>query len=115
MTKRKRNTKTTQLTTEVKIRRPDAMYQTIEAAMHVIDSDEAATMVEGHTEAGLFVKASTDVWRMLYQVLATNKRIRDHQENRDDFAKGQLLCANLIQNAYAAGMRAAMPKDTTDE
>lgn len=115
MTKRKRNTKTMQPTTEVKIRRPDAMYQTIETAMRVIDSDEAAAMVEGHSEAGLFVKASTDVWRMLYQVLAADNRIRNHQKNQDDFAKGQLLCANLIQNAYAAGMRAAMPKDTTDE
>lgn len=105
MTKRRRkNTKTAKR----EIRTPQTMEKSIQEAMLVIDSDEAATMIEGQAEAGVFSLAVADVYRLMYTSLVADRRIRDHAANREHFAKGQLLTANLLQNAYAAGMRAGL-------
>jgi hypothetical protein len=101
---------------KVQIRRPQTLVDSVEKAMQLIDSDEAATMIENQPEAGVIAKAVTDTWRLLFQVLVTDKRIRNHEANRETFAKGQLLNANLIQVAFACGMRAGEKhaEDMTD-
>lgn len=79
--------------------------ENVEAAKALISDDDAAELVEKFEAAGTFARATTDVFRLLYQVLYTGKAIKDTTQNREAFAKAQLLAANLLQNAMAVGIQ----------
>lgn len=91
----------------VVIKRRKQSYDTskVEAAFELIDSEEAAALVDGLQAAEVISRGVADSFKLLFGALVTAGKIQNNPGNRALFGKTQIIIANLLQNSIALGIQ----------